>query len=181
MGVPFDGAFTATYSGTGNVLTYTTTTGTVASVAAPGVVSFGELADFATIRSSVQSNLTSKGVVGTIVQVYPPRYRDISVTIDFAAKPQYRQSVAIAAIKSALLTWLSYNNLDFNEALRPQEILAEILNKVEEVQYATVTLNDVSKVLTAVTYIQTESDEILRLLDGNITLNYIAGTGIDGV
>ena len=181
MGTPFDGAYTATYSGTGNNITYTTTTGTVAAAPAAGVVSFGELADFAVTRSDVQTNLVSKGVVGTIVNVYPPQYRDIKITVDFAAKTQYRQSVATAAVKTALLNWISYNNINFNETIRPQEILAEILNTVEEVQYANVTLDDITLGTTAQPYVVATSAEILRLLDGNVVLNYVTGSGIDGV
>jgi Baseplate J-like protein len=177
MGTPWDGVY-ASSSVTGNVVTVSKTNADIAAAPRSGVLDIGELDSFADIRADIETNLASKGVVGTIVHVYPPRYRDVEIDVEYAVNPKFRRSAALLAVKNSLMTWMNYNRVGFNEALRPQEILAQILNTVEEVDYATVTLHD-GVGGTSVSLVQAKSDEILRLLEANLNLTAVVGTGID--
>jgi uncharacterized phage protein gp47/JayE len=162
-----------------NAITYTVgSLATVATTPASGIANAGELSAFATTRAAIQADLQSKGVVGTIVSVYPPRYYDIAVTVDIGVKPQFRQTTAVAAVKTALGSLFNYNAVGFNQSVRPQELLASLINMVEEIQYATVTLY-ASPGGSSTTLVQSSADQILRLLDGNLTVTVnVADPGI---
>lgn len=179
MGTPWDGTHVCTVSG--NNVSVSITNPDIPSAPRSGVLDVGELSDFAEIRAAIESDLTSKGVVGTVVHVYPPRYRDIEIDVEYAVGPKYRRTAAAAAVKASLLDWVNYNNVQFNSSVRPQDILARILNTVEEVEYATVTLHDGiggADVYPSPGMVQAESDQILRLLEGNLNLTAVIGTGI---
>ena len=139
MGAPWDGTRTGTVSG--NTVTTPITHVNIPTAPVSGVLDVGELETFSDTRAAIEADLIARGVVGTVAHVYGPRYRDIEVEVEYAVNAKYRRSAAQTALKNSLLSWLNYNNVGFNEAIRPQEILAQILS-VEEVDYATVTLKD---------------------------------------
>ena len=169
MGAPWDGTFSATV-GEGNTVTYplVTTDRPISQIG--GVLSTGELADFAATRSQLAADIQSRGVVGTVVRVLPPRYKDIKLVVSVGIEEQYRQTDAIDSVKNAL-TWLfSYNEQGFNVTLRPQEILAFLAHNVPEVSYASVSLYDSPSAVSTNDVVMGASDEILRLLASNLTV-----------
>lgn len=168
MGSPYDGTFTVTV--TGNNIAYTVGgSATVTTTDASGVVVVDEISTFATTRAEVEKNLTARGVIGSIVRVQPPRYLDLAMTVTIGVRPEYRQSRATAATRSALLALFAYNNVDFNLAVRPQEILAE-LTGVTELAYADIALRPSVGDSGTTSLIQSASDQIVRLLDANLTI-----------
>lgn len=177
LGAIYDGTYTATVVPATNTVTVPLTHANITVATVDGVLTAGEVADFTDTRNDIQTDLQNKGVVGTAVRVYGPRYRDIALGVDLSVKPQYKQTDAKDAARSALAAMFNYANVDFNRALRPQDVLLTLLQGVPEVAYATVTLYDAPGG-GSVALVQAESDQILRLLDGNLNITVSDNSGI---
>lgn len=169
MGTPWDGTYTAT-AGPGNTVTFPLTTANRAAQPLTGVLSTGELESFAATRADVARSVQSKGVVGTIVSVLPPRYKDIKVGVKIGIEPQFRQTTAIANVKTAMSWLFSYSQQPFNLTLRPQDVLAFLVNNVPELKYASVDLYDSVTATSTSSSVTGASDEIMRLLPNNLTV-----------
>ena len=169
MGSPWDGTWTATPT-TGNQVTIPITASDRTVNPATGVLATGELASFAATRADIAANVQSRGVVGTIVNVLPPRYKDLKVEVNIGVDEQYRQTVAIASVKRALAWLFSYEQQPFNLTLRPQDVLAFLVANVPELKYATVNLYAGVNDTTPSTVVMGASDEIMRLLANNLTV-----------
>lgn len=166
MGTPYDGTFTVTVAD--NTVAYTVgSSATVATTPTSGVAMVSENPAFARVRYELEKSLTNRGVIGSIVRVMPPRYNDLSMSVTIGIKPEYRQSRAVAAVKAALMAKYAYNAVDFNMAVRPQEILAS-LTQLEELAYADVAVRPSVGSTSTTSLIQAASDEIVRLLDENL-------------
>lgn len=141
----------------------------MATTPASGVAMVSETPSFAVTRADLEKSLTGRGVIGAMVRVMPPRYRDLAMTVTIGIKPEYRQTLAVAAVKKVLLNKFAYSEVDFNMAVRPQEILAS-LTELDELAYADVALRPSVGDSGTTSLIQAASDEIVRLLDENLVV-----------
>ena len=169
MGAPWDGTFSVA-SGGNNTVSFPLTASNTGVQPCTGVMVLGELPGFADVRADIARSIQSKGVVGTSVKVLPPRYRDVKLTVKVGILPQYRQTTALASVKSAVGWLFDYNQQPFNLTLRPQEVLAYLVNNVPELKYASVDLYSTVADTTPGTLVMGGSDEILRLLPNNLTM-----------
>lgn len=169
LGAPWDGTYTAT-AGEGNVVTMPLTTTNRAEQPVTGVLVTGELESFTATREDVARSVQSRGVVGTIVSVLPARYRDVKVSVRIGVEDQHRQTTTIASVKTAMLWLFSYNQQPFNVTLRPQDVLAYLVNNVPELKYASVDLYESVTSAAPSSTVMGASDEILRLLANNLTV-----------
>lgn len=169
MGAPWDGTYTATASGT-NQITYARTNANVAAQPQSGVVTLSELPDFTAAREDVRLDLQTRGVLGSIVTVLPYEFRDLRLEVEVGIRPQFRQTAAIASVKSALARLLGYNAVPLNLTVRTQDIHAYLANSVPEVWYATVTLYDGVDSQVPVDSVIATAGQLVRVLESNLTV-----------
>jgi hypothetical protein len=118
----------------------------------------------------VRLNLQNRGVLGSIVTVLPYTFRDLKLAVEVGIRPQFRQTAALASVKSALTRLLGYNPTPLNLTIRTQDIHAYLANSVPEIWYATVTLYDGVNSPTPVNTIIATAGELMRVLESNLTL-----------
>lgn len=166
MGAPYDGVATA-YSGENNTITFTRPGGDVPLAVMGGVITLGELDTFAEARADIRENLQNRGVIGSIVTVEPYAFRDLKLEVEVGIKPEFRQSAALASVRSSLKTLFAYQNVPFNLTVRAQDIHAFLSNNVPEIAYATAKLYDGPSSNTAVETVIARADEVVRLMAHN--------------
>ncbi|CAB4128742.1 Baseplate protein J-like [uncultured Caudovirales phage] len=72
--------------------------------------------------SLVSNYLSDKKQIGTTVTVLPPTYSYVHVEVTYSVLPQYNQGIVEEAIKARILDDFSYDNLDFQDTITPEEI-----------------------------------------------------------
>ena len=89
-------------------------------------------------RSLVTEYLSDKVQIGTSVTILPATYTGVKAEISYSRMPQYSKSLVEIALKKALLTDFSYNNVDIEDVITPEEIEFK-LRQVEGVSNVRVT------------------------------------------
>ena len=135
------------------------------------MVTLGELEEFRETREDVRKQLQERGVVGSVVSVQPYRYRDLKLHIEVGIRPVFKQSQALASVRSAIHRLFSYNNTYFNTIVRTQEIHAFLITHVPEVWYTTVKLYDGPDENNDSPLIMARADELVRVLDSNLNIS----------
>lgn len=75
-----------------------------------------------TLKNDVISSLNDKTQIGVTVSVLPPAYANVAVEISYTKSPQFTEAQIETDIKLAILSVFSYENIDFNTAVRPEDI-----------------------------------------------------------
>jgi hypothetical protein len=70
----------------------------------------------------VSNYLADKKQIGTTVTVLEPSYSNIHVEITYSVLPQYNTGLVETALKSKILDEFSYDNLDFQDTITPEEM-----------------------------------------------------------
>lgn len=73
-------------------------------------------------KTYTTSYLNTKKQIGTTVTVLEPTYSQIHVELQYSLLPQYNSSLVETAIKQAVLTSFSYENLLFGDVITPEEV-----------------------------------------------------------
>jgi hypothetical protein len=123
----------------------------------------------ATLRSTVGDYLSDKKQIGTTVTVGYPSYIPVSLTVEYAALPQYTNEQVASYIKNTLFFKFSYNYVDFADTITPEEIEYQ-LRQVEGIRNVKVTsLHRTGG--SGRTSLIGEASEIFYFLESNLTLN----------
>lgn len=88
----------------------------------PGVIDGLPTSSWTVLRDNLSNFLANKIQIGTTVTITPPTYTDVYVDITFSALPQYQPDAVLEKIKSTILTDFSYNYVDFNDVITPEEV-----------------------------------------------------------
>ena len=70
----------------------------------------------------VASYLEDKKQIGTTVTVLSPVYTNVYVKVNYSALPQYNVGAVETAIKLSILDTFSYDNLNFQDTITPEEV-----------------------------------------------------------
>jgi hypothetical protein len=73
-------------------------------------------------RGLIAEYLAGKVQIGTSVTILPATYTGVNAAISYSKMPQYSKSSVELALKSALLTDFSYNNVDMEDVVTPEEL-----------------------------------------------------------
>jgi predicted phage baseplate assembly protein len=90
------------------------------------------------LANRVEEFLAGKTQVGVTTTILPPTYTRVNVQIEYTKQPIYSSSQVETQIKSTIRSLFGYNQLNFNEVLRPEELEFE-LNRLTLVRSAKVT------------------------------------------
>lgn len=74
------------------------------------------------LRDDVVASLEEKTQIGVAVTVSPPAYAYVSVELSYTKSPQFTETQVETDIKLAILAAFSYENLNFNTAIRPEDV-----------------------------------------------------------
>jgi hypothetical protein len=127
-----------------------------------------ETSAMASLRSTVSEYLSDKKQIGTTVTVGYPTYVPVSLTVKYAALPQYTDDQVKSYIKSVLFSQFSYNYVDFADIITPEEIEYK-LRQVEGIRNVRVT-SLCRTGGTGRTSLIGEASEIFYFLESNLTL-----------
>ena len=90
---------------------------------------YGDILDYTDVTEQLTQNmavvreyLADKVQIGTSVTVLPPVYTGIGIEVSYSYLPQYSPTIIETAIKRAILGDFSYNNVDFQDAITPEEV-----------------------------------------------------------
>jgi hypothetical protein len=75
-----------------------------------------------TLQGDVSSALTDKTQIGVTVTVLPPSYAYAAVELSYTKSPQFTEAQIETDIKLAILSVFSYENINFNTAIRPEDV-----------------------------------------------------------
>lgn len=181
VGAPFDGTFTLTaVDEEDKTISYSLTTSNVTTTNCTGVVQGADDVAFAAVRDEIKDYLEEVSPAGTVVQVLPPRYRDVYAYMTIGVREGVRKSDASAAVRSAMLGALSYSKSQFGDTLRASSLTSYLVTLVPLINYVTVdVLKRTDTAGDVVETIQLESDELVRLLDKNLVISVDPATGVD--
>jgi hypothetical protein len=146
-----------------------------------GVIQFGEVLSFTSAKSDVTTLLQTNSTIGCTVTVSPITYRHANLTTTIYVEPTVRRSVALTRAASVLKSLFDYENLQPGQGIRPQDVVIA-LAMTTEIGWATVDdlrFSNDSVAYTTGNAVVPGAGELLRILDGNITINFGAGTGIN--
>ena len=79
------------------------------------------------IQDEVEEFLQDKTQVGVTVTIAPPMYVPVTVELEYTKLPNYSASQVETQIKNTILEVYAYNNINFGDVIRPEEIEAQIL------------------------------------------------------
>ena len=74
------------------------------------------------LKSSVESFLTDKTLIGTTVSIEPPTYVDVVLEIQYTKLDQYTTAEVELNIKKMIVSFYGYNSLNFGQTIYPQDI-----------------------------------------------------------
>lgn len=134
---------------------------------------------FTNLSTPVQSFFTDKMPPTTTLTLQPPAYVNVDVEIDLFILPQYKQSTVTTAVQNVLSNFLAFDNVTFEDRITLQDILTEI-STVSGVSYATVTLLNRAKLVTAVSRTSPSSTATITVANhgySNGNTITIVGTG----
>jgi len=75
-----------------------------------------------TLQTAVQNELETKKLIGANVTVSPPLYTDVYLNVVYKLAPGFDGSQVELSMRQFLNTYYSYNQMEFNMALSPQNI-----------------------------------------------------------
>lgn len=163
------------------IVSYTaTTTQTQAAIASTGVVTLGQHITFTSLQREVKTLLESRATIGCVVTVSPVAYVHAQVEVTIYAEPNSRWSVARGAAKTVLLDLFDFQSLQPGQPIRYQDIVIGLASQ-PDIGWAEVNVlkrTDGSSPLE-VNELQPGPGEILRLLEGNIAINFGGDIGIN--
>lgn len=79
-------------------------------------------AEWYALRDRVQEFLENRTQLGVTVTIAPPTYVLVNTVIEYTRLAGYSQAQVESQIKSSLLSIFSYNNINFGDVIRPEEI-----------------------------------------------------------
>lgn len=79
------------------------------------------------IEEEVTEFLTTRTQLGVSVTVAPPTYVPVTVELEYTKLPNYAAAQVETQIKNAILDVYSYNNINFGDVIRPEEIEYQLL------------------------------------------------------
>lgn len=79
------------------------------------------------IEEEVTQFLSSRTQLGVSVTVAPPTYVPVTVELEYTKLPNYAVAQVETQIKNAILEVYSYNNINFGDVIRPEEIEYQLL------------------------------------------------------
>jgi hypothetical protein len=79
-------------------------------------------AEWYALRDRVQEFLENRTQLGVTVTVAPPTYVPVNTVLEYTKLSGYSQEQVESQIKSSLLAIFSYNNINFGDVIRPEEI-----------------------------------------------------------
>jgi hypothetical protein len=80
------------------------------------------------LQENVTSSLADKTQIGVTVTVSPPSYAQVAVELSYTKSAQFTEAQIETDIKLAILSAFSYENLDFNTAIRPEDVELVVRN-----------------------------------------------------
>lgn len=89
-------------------------------------------------KTLVTDYLADRKQIGTTVTVLEPNYSDVYVQIKLSYLPQYNAGAVSKAVQKAILDDFSYDNLDFEDVITPEEIEFKV-RQVDGVSSAKIT------------------------------------------
>jgi len=95
-------------------------------------------AEWLALRDSVLEYFEGKTLIGSSLQVSPPTYTPVSITVVFTKNDNYTSEQAEDDIKKSLVTTFGYANLNFEETVTP-ELVESILIGLPSVKTSRVT------------------------------------------
>lgn len=175
-------SISALTNGSPATITYVSGTNTLRTTTnCTGVVQMGEVLSFTQAKDDTQTLLQTNSTIGCTVTVSPITYRHASVVARIYVEPTVRRSVALTKAASVLKALFDYESLQPGQGIRPQDVVMA-LALTSEIGWAECIdlrfTNDTSAYPSANT-LAPGAGEILRLLDGNIVVQFGADTGIN--
>ena len=79
-------------------------------------------AEWYSLRDRVVEFLENRTQLGISVTVAPPVYVPVNTVLEYTKLPGYSSEQVESQIKSALLSIFSYNNINFGDVIRPEEV-----------------------------------------------------------
>lgn len=140
---------------------------------------------FTNLTTDVNTFFEDKMPPTTTLTLQPPSYVSVDIELNLFILAQYRQSTVVTAVQNVLSNFLAFDNVDFEDRITLQDILTEI-SAVSGVSYATITLLNRAKLVTAVSRTSPSSTATITVANhgySNGNTVTITGTGdatIDG-
>lgn len=88
----------------------------------PGILGDSTTPQMDNYIALVSDYLADKKQIGTTVTILEPSYSNVHVEITYSVLPQYNQGLVETALKTKILDEFSYDNLDFQDTITPEEI-----------------------------------------------------------
>ena len=95
-------------------------------------------AEWTTLRDKVVEYFEGKTLIGASLQVSPPTYVPVSISVVFTKNDNYTSEQAEDDIKKALVTTFGYTNLDFEQTITP-ELVESVLIGLPSIKSSRVT------------------------------------------
>jgi hypothetical protein len=89
------------------------------------------------LRDELLAEVQSKSLLGTSVTVLPPNYVPVTLAIEYVAAEGFTDAQVRGGIRYAVIYGFGYNNLDFDQTIRPEKLEQE-LSKVVGIEYVKV-------------------------------------------